>query len=226
MTPRVLFLPGASGAAAFWQPVTDLLPATWDTELLAWPGLGNEPPDPRIRDFEDVVRLVIDRIVQGSSAIDNSAGRSGAGDDGGGHAPVDLVAQSMGGVVAVQVALRRPQLVRRLVLVATSGGMDLAPFGVADWRSNYRRSFPSASAWITEMHVDVSDLLPDISAPTLLVWGDADAISPPAVGERLAAVFPDARLLVVAGGDHMLARDRAAEVAPAIQDHLARSAGG
>ena len=214
MNPRVLFLPGASGAATFWQPVADLLPETWEQELLGWPGLGSESPEPHVNGFEDVVRLVIDRIER-KDAGGTASIRTGV--------PVDLVAQSMGGVVAVQVALRRPDLVRRLVLVATSGGIDLAPFGALDWRQNYRRAFPAAAAWISELRIDVGDRLPTIAAPTLLIWGDADPISPQAVGEHLAGMLPDARLLVVAGGDHMLAYDRAAEIAPAIRDHLAHS---
>ena len=56
--------------------------------------------------------------------------------------------------------------------------------------------------------------------PTLLLWSDADAISPVTVGERLARLLPDASLVVVRGGDHMFARDRADEVAPHIERHL------
>ena len=204
MHRRVLFLPGASGAGAFWAPVAGLLPDAWKTVCLDWPGLGEVPPDPRVRGFDGLVDLVLDRVAEGE-----------------GGAPVDLVAQSMGGVVAVQVALRRPEVVRRLVLVATSGGIDLAPFGVEDWRPNYRRAYPSAAPWITDTRIDVGARLGTLAALTLLIWGDADSISPPAVGEHLAMLLPRARLVVVPGGDHMLARDRAAEVTPHIAAHLA-----
>ncbi len=112
-------------------------------------------------------------------------------------------------------------MVRRLVLVATSGGIDLAPFGVEDWRPGYRREYPSAAPWITEYCVDLGDRLRTLVAPTLLIWGDADPISPTAVGAHLARLLPRARLVVVPGGDHLLARDRAAEVAPHIADHRA-----
>ena len=65
--------------------------------------------------------------------------------------PVDLVAQSMGGVIAARIALAQPNLVRRLVLCVTSGGVDMAGLGAADWRADYRKSFPNAAAWITSM---------------------------------------------------------------------------
>ena len=36
---NVLFLPGAGGAAAFWKPVADRLPADRRKTRLSWPGL-------------------------------------------------------------------------------------------------------------------------------------------------------------------------------------------
>ena len=204
MSRRVLFLPGASGIGSFWAPVAELLPAAWEKASLDWPGLCQVPPDARVRGFDDLAGLVIERVQEGEDS-----------------GPVDLVAQSMGGVVAVQVALQRPDLVRRLVLTATSGGIDLAPFGVQDWRSEYRRAYPSAAPWVTDSRVDLSDRLAAVAAPTLLIWSDADPISPLAVGEHLATLLPRARLVVVPRGDHMFARDLAAEVAPHIAAHLA-----
>ena len=205
MSRRVLFLPGASGAGAFWAPVVELLPSAWEKTCLDWPGLGQVPADPGVRGPDDLVDRVLDRIAEGAEGE-----------------PVDLVAQSMGGVVAVQVALRRPELVRRLVLTATSGGIDLAPFGVEDWRPTYRRAHPSAATWITEARIDLGARLGTVAAPTLLIWSDADPISPLAVGEHLSTLLPHARLVVVSGGDHMFARDRADEVAPHILAHLGR----
>jgi pimeloyl-ACP methyl ester carboxylesterase len=200
MVERVLLLPGASGAGSFWEPVARLLPDSWDKVCLDWPGLGDVPPDPRVASFDDLADLVLARM----------------------EVPVDVVAQSMGGVVAVQVALRRPELVRRLVLVATSGGVDLSDFGVHDWRPDYRESYPSAADWITDHRVVLGERLRTIRAPTLLLWGGSDTISPPAVGSYLEALLPRARLVVIPDGDHMFARDRAAEVAPHVLCHLTR----
>jgi pimeloyl-ACP methyl ester carboxylesterase len=195
----VLFLPGAAGAPEFWHPVGAALPAAWEKVYLGWPGLGAQAPDPDVRGWADLVSLVERELRAGS----------------------DLVAQSMGAAVAVRVALRNPEQVRRLVLVATSGGVDVAELGGADWRDDYRRAHPAAAEWITRERPDHTDELPALAAPTLLVWGDADPISPVAVGERLLSLLPDARLQVIAGGTHSLAIERAAEVATAVAEHLA-----
>ena len=131
--------------------------------------------------------------------------------------PVDLVAQSMGGVIAARLALERPDLVRRLVLVVTSGGVNMAGFGAADWRPDYRKSFPRAVE-LDHRGAFSARTCPSksITAPTLLIWGDADAISPLAVGRHLEQRIPDARLHVVPGGDHDLAKTHADLVASLI----------
>jgi len=121
----------------------------------------------------------------------------------------------------VRLALACPHLVRRLVLTVTSGGVDMTALGASDWRPDYRRTFPNAAAWILERTTASPLPVERVAAPTLLLWGDADPISPRAVGEHLAQRLPDARLHVVRGGDHDLARTRADEIAPLIERHLA-----
>ncbi|OFX04418.1 MAG: 2-hydroxymuconic semialdehyde hydrolase, partial [Alphaproteobacteria bacterium RIFCSPHIGHO2_12_FULL_66_14] len=179
-------------------PVAKLLPAEWPWHHFGWPGLGHQPHDPAITGVGDLVQLVMAKMDE----------------------PVDLVAQSMGGVVAARIAIERPELVRRLVLCVTSGGVNMAGLGAADWRPAYRKSFLNAAEWITSS-LAASDLpVEKIAAPTLLIWGDADPISPVAVGRHLEARIPNARLEVVAGGDHDVAATHPELVAALIARHL------
>jgi pimeloyl-ACP methyl ester carboxylesterase len=196
---KVIFLPGAAGAASFWHAVSDLLPTDWQKVCLAWPGLGAESSDPTVRGFDDLVRLVEAELRDETS----------------------LVAQSMGGIVAMRVALRHPDKVRRLVLVATSGGVDVTGLGGADWRTAYKADHPAAASWITDDRPDHAVEIATITIPTLLLWGDSDRISPIAVGEHLLSLLPNATLRVVAGGTHSLAVDRAQEAAAQIEAHIA-----
>lgn len=182
-----------------WRPVARSLPSEWERVFLDWPGLGDQPPDASVQSFDDLVGLVVD-------AVPGSA---------------DLVAHSMGGVVALLLAAKQPKRVKRLVLLATSGGLDMRSLGAEDWRPEYRRDYPRASGWITEPVPDQLELIERVEAPTLLVWGDRDPISPVAVGARLETLLPHARLQVISGGTHSMAVDLPDVVAELIVDHLA-----
>ena len=196
---NVLFLPGVGADPDFWRPAGDLLPGAWTKTYLGWPGLGHQPHDPRVQSVEDMIAY--------------AAGRLGEG-------PADVVGQSMGGVIALQLALRYPKRVRRLVLTVTSGGVDMSGLGAADWRPDYPREFPNAASWILDWRPDYTPDLSRVTQPALLLWGDADPISPVAVGKRLQSLLPKAELRVIEGGHHDLAVAHAAEVAPLIRAHL------
>lgn len=198
MNAKTLFLPGAGGSASFWRPLADRMGI--EGKFFSWPGLGNEAPDPGITSLDDLVAMVVEAI------------------DG----PVNIVAQSMGGVVAIKAALAKPQFIQKLVLAVTSGGLPLTEFGAADWRGDYYRSFPNAARWISAPAVDYSDEIKTIKAPALLLWGDSDPISPVAVGERLSQLLSHSELHVLAGAGHDLAQTHAPVVADMIGAHLSR----
>jgi len=196
---EVLFLPGVGADPGFWRPVSDRLPDAWTKTYIGWPGLGHQPHDPQVQSFEDMITYAAERLGEG---------------------PVDVVAQSMGGAVALQLALRYPARVRRLVLTVTAGGLDVAALGAYDWRPDYAAEYPDAASWILNARPDYTPDLSRVTQPALLLWGDADPISPTAIGQYLRDLLPDARLHVVSGGHHDLAVVHAADVAPLIQAHL------
>lgn len=197
--PSLLFLPGVSGVGSFWLPVGEALPADWRKRYVDWPGMTVVPASPRIGSFADLVDMVLDRLEE----------------------PTVLVAQSMGGVVAVQVAARRPDRISHLVLTATSGGIDLSPYDVEDWRAEYRASYPAAADWIYQRGRDLSADIARLRMPTLLVWATRDRISPPAIGRRLASLMPHARLVEIDSDDHWVARQHAPRVATEIHKLIA-----
>ena len=191
-------MPGVGGDPAFWQPVADRLPASWQKTLLGWPGLGNQPPAPDINGWDDLYRSV-ERHIEGKVA---------------------LVAQSMGGVLAMRAALAHPQSVSHLVLTATSGGIDLTPFHVQDWREEYRRAYPSAPEWVYERPPSHQADLRSLRIPTLLIWAARDPISPPTVGRHLALLLPNAALFEIDADSHLFGREQPDDVAPLIRAHL------
>ena len=202
MPSKLFFLPGALGRTQYWRPVIGLLTHPAEKVHVGWPGFGATPPDPRVHGIDDLVAKVVAQIDR----------------------PTALIAQSMGGVIAVRAALEKPDLVTHLVLAATSGGIDVASLGGMDWRASFHAANPSLPRWFSAYQDDLSPRLAAISMPTLLLWGDADPISPVAVGQRLASLLARARLHVVAGADHDLAETHADAIAPLIDAHLATAA--
>ena len=118
-------LPGASGSRDFWQPLLAHLKTDQSTKILAYPGFDGVEPDSTIQNLHDLQEFITEQIEDDSI----------------------LVAQSMGGVLAVAIALHHPQKVKGLVLLATSGGLDLSQFGYGDWRIDYREQFKDVPDW-------------------------------------------------------------------------------
>lgn len=198
MPSKLFFLPGASGNTRFWVPVADLLTHPAEKVHFGWPGFGATPPDRNVRGFGDLVAKVIAEI----------------------DSPTALIAQSMGGIIAVLAALEKPELITHLVLTVTSGGIDMESHGAQDWRPSFHQANPSVPQWFSTCQQDLTLKLPEIAAPVLLLWGDSDPISPISAGQQLAALLPNAKLHVFAGGDHDLANNRAGEIAPLIDRFL------
>jgi pimeloyl-ACP methyl ester carboxylesterase len=197
-TPRIAFFPGSLGSEEFWQPVARRLPASWTSTLWSWPGAGDQPSHPNVSSYCDLIELAAADTEHGS----------------------DIVAQSMGGAVAIGLALAHPEKVRRLVLVATSGGVSLDQHATEDWRAEYRATFPNADPWVSGERPDFTADIAQIMAPTLLIWGDQDPISPVSVGESLHKLLPNSHLRVLTGGTHWLAHDRPDDIAGLVIDHL------
>jgi pimeloyl-ACP methyl ester carboxylesterase len=126
-----------------------------------------------------------------------------------GIASVDVFGYSMGGGIALQVAIRHPQLVRKLVVASAtynSEGMypellalfdTITPESFADtpMESEYQRlapnpdDFPTLVAKLTELDKQIQDWpaedIQSIKAPTMLIVGDSDVVRP----EHALAMF-------------------------------------
>ncbi|MES3003827.1 MAG: alpha/beta fold hydrolase [Pseudomonadota bacterium] len=197
---QLLFLPGATGNSGFWQPVASLLSHRATPVLMTYAGFGATPADPAVDSFDDLVDHVVARIDK----------------------PTALVAQSIGGVLALAAALESPLLITHLVLTVTSGGIDTKALGAKDWRTDFAAAYPQLPRWLLDFSADLSRRLPAVKAPTLLLWGDDDPLSPVSVGGRLQALLPNASLHVLPGGKHDLAYAMADRVAPLIVEHIFR----
>lgn len=134
--------------------------------------------------------------------------------------PVHLAGNSMGGHIAIHLAATRPELVRSLTLVNSTG----VPFAVAPgehirnlvmprgfWsfllvlaRDAFRAGPTSvALALLRLLRDDVRPLLRTLLMPVLLLWGNRDPFVPLSYGKQMLASIPHARLDVIEGAGHI-----------------------
>lgn len=195
---QLIFLPGALGSGRFWLPLQAALPRITEMTLMSYPGFDGEPKLPAVSNFEGLVDHVMSRLTR----------------------PTAVIAQSMGGVLALEAILRRPAAVTHLVFIATSGGLDMAPHDALDWREDFMREHPDLPDWFAAYDQDLTKQLQGIQIPVLLIWGDRDPISPVTVGRTFLGAFPKAELHVIPNAGHDLAQTHAKDIAPLIRSHL------
>lgn len=136
-----------------------------------------------------------------------------------------LIGHSMGGQIAIHLAAHAPQRVQRLVLVSSAGvPRDLSftaltrfvaeiipprawgvpsflPTIAADALRMGPRVFVSATNHL--LRDDVRPLLARIQAPTLLIWGRLDPLTPISHGQIMAQHIKQSRLVVFDDAAHM-----------------------
>lgn len=142
---------------------------------------------------------------------------------------VDLCGVSYGAMVAAQLAADFPGRVRRLVLV---GGQVKPPAAVMRLQGLALRMIPRSrflDGGVSKEQVlrsqevvrrlDLSDALPRITAPTLVVVGAKD-LANQAGARALVAGIQDARLRVLEGAGHLVNAEKPEELTGLLNDFL------
>jgi pimeloyl-ACP methyl ester carboxylesterase len=252
---RALYVHGLGGASTNWTDLAALLAVRFEGWALDLPGFGRSQPPPRGRySIRGHVRAVVD-------VLEHLVGLPGEAQGG----PVHVVGNSLGGLVSLLVAARRPDLVASLTLVSPAmpvyrvppafsrlllllllpGVPNLAERKLAgitpeqNVRAMIRMCFgephrvprerveqavqemrerseqPWADRALTRsMRGLIASYLRigaanawraarALRVPTLVIWGGRDKLVDPALALRLAAVVPDARLLVLDTVGHL-----------------------
>jgi len=165
--------------------------------------------------------------------------------------PFVLAGHSMGGGIALEFALRYPKRLAGLVLVGTGARLRVAPqilTGILDdfaattellatWTHGERADPNLLRLYLRRLRevdpqvihgdfaaCDAFDRIADvarITAPTLILCGDADRMTPVKFSRYLAAQIAGAQLVEAPGAGHMVALEQPAVVAEAVARFLA-----
>jgi pimeloyl-ACP methyl ester carboxylesterase len=142
--------------------------------------------------------------------------------------PASLIGHSMGGYLCLEVAARWPEDVRRLVLAAPAGVPERARVAdyalplLAELRHLDPRFAPTLAydalragpttllrAAVELLARDAREQARAVRAPTLLIWGERDALVSPSAANVLAGLMPDARVLILPRAGHVVMFDAA-----------------
>jgi 3-oxoadipate enol-lactonase len=119
-----------------------------------------------------------------------------------GMAQFFLCGHSMGGAIAAQVAADVGSRVRRLVLMDSAG---IPGRRGARWLGDLIRARPGAL--IESAHhlrrYDIRPTLELVRAPTLIIWGERDYLTPLDHGQAMLEQLNNGQLEVVAGARHL-----------------------
>lgn len=205
----VVLVHGLAGSARWWRRNVAALAEAHAVYLVNLPGFGS---------FGRPIRRIAvadgaDWLAEWIEAV--------------GIAPCHVVAHSMGGYLTISLAAARPDLVRRLVLVAPAviaGHRPIRAYPLAlvaallamrpsflplltldSLRAGPLTILRAARRLLAD---DVHEELGSVVASTLLVWGSRDALVPPSLGSRMRASLQDGTLLVLPGAGHVPQYDR------------------
>jgi pimeloyl-ACP methyl ester carboxylesterase len=219
--PAVL-VHGLAGSSRWWERTLPMLTTRHRVHLVDLPGFGAM------------------RRAGGPFVLADAAAWLGAWLDAVKLGSAHFVGHSMGGGICLRLAAARPDAVRRLVLAAPAGlptgrapagyllpllgaarrgRAILLPLLVRDTvRAGPRTLVRAARQLLAE---DVYDVLGAVDAPTLLVFGELDAIVPPALAQVYRRELTDARLLMLERAGHVPMLDRPEAFSEAVLAFLA-----
>jgi len=196
-------------------PILAALDGAPDLIALDLPGFGESEPPPEAWDVDAYERFMVDFLDELAVERAHLVGHSH-----GGRVSIALAAahpERVGRLLLIDSAGLRPKRgwrYRRRVAVAKLGRVVARVGGPPGRRLQERmrrrvasRDYLEASeamrgTFRAVVAADLSDRMPRIGAPTLLVWGERDEDTPLWMAHRMEELIPDAGLVVLEGAGH------------------------
>ncbi|MBI2941684.1 MAG: alpha/beta fold hydrolase [Chloroflexi bacterium] len=250
--PPVLFVHGLGASVESWEPNVGVLAARFTACAVDLPGFGRSARGSLPFTLPGAVRFLCDFL------------------DALGLERVHVAGNSMGGLLALKLALDCSARVDRLALLATAGvgrevtlALRLASLPLVDRLFSAGISIGQAEGAVRGVFADSSMLapsfirrwaeliaqptavsafreavvhgvnllgqrrgiiqrhrLPEIAAPTLILWGDRDPVIPVAHAHIAARHIPNARLVILPGCGHCPQLERPEEVNRLLEQFL------
>ncbi len=230
---RLVLVHGSGCSADSWQYQVDGLSRDFDVVALDLPGHGHSTAvdAPSIKRYATAVTSVVEGI---------------------GRRKVFLAGHSMGGAVALQVALTHAQLLKGLILISSAPYLDKLAYtpdvflwAAATVSHKFKGMFFSPLVREDALAIAGSDVrrckletvygdfaacrnfdfrgqLEGINLPTLILCGDEDHITPMRYSKRLQKEIPGSTLMLIQKAGHMLPLESPDRLNAAIRNFIRR----
>ena len=236
--PPLVVVHGAAEDSRIWQP--QLAALADEFTVVAWdePGAGRScdlPEGLTLEGFADGLAALIESLRLGPAHV--------AGMSSGGTVVLELYRRHPGLVATLIMidtyagwkgSLPAGEVEARVVgarrmLAAPPGNFDqtLAGLSAGDPPADFVRLLAAIAADVRPAtlrqelaimaETDLSDLLPHVAVPTLLLWGDSDARSPLTVARQFEEAIPDTKLVVIQEAGHMSNLEQPQQVNAAVR---------
>jgi len=218
----LVFIHGAGGGRISWRLQEDYFKRAFNVIIMELPGHGaaQGPVAQEIKGYALWIKGALDELKVSNPFV---------------------IGHSMGGAIAMELAIKFPALPKGLVLTSTGARLRTLP----DVLNGIKQAFPETVALICERSLaqdapaemkqatvaemmknspdvlygdfsacdrfDIMEQVQTIGSPTLIICGDQDVLTPVKYSRFLAEKIAGARLEIIKGAGHMVMLERAEE---------------
>ena len=218
---KLFIIPGWNGSRQTWSDFVSLAENDFEVEVIELPCFGDEPCPSSIWGVEEYSQFVKDKIISLKQVNQETIL---LGHSFGGQIATYLTANEPNIVdkliLSGAAIYRRPESIRNKIFkfIAKSGKIVFSLPGLNKFAGFMRKLlYKSAGTgdynkttgikreiFLKITKEDVSEFLPTIKIPTLVVWGDKDTFVSVKVGLEIAENIVGAKLEIIKGGTHGL----------------------
>ncbi|OPX88350.1 MAG: 2-hydroxy-6-oxo-6-phenylhexa-2,4-dienoate hydrolase [Pelotomaculum sp. PtaB.Bin104] len=217
----ILFVHGAGGSGSYWTRQLTELGGRFRVLAVDLPGHGKSGGTAcdSIAAYREFVKKFAEKTIVG---------------------PFYLCGHSLGGAVALDLTLARPELLQGLILMSTGAKLRILPaiIDIIKGGRHYQKlaelvyskkalrrmvelgaqemAATKPLVWFKDLtacdRFDITARLAEIRLPVLILTGTDDLLTPVKYGRALAAGLPDARLYEIEGAGHMPMLEKTGEI--------------